>query len=87
MERLRYRSAFIAKSRLTSLAKLFTFLLPEDVPCFQYHQRQDVRQVFHIIFVVQNQMDVQLERHARSRRCSAAVANRQLLLPVRLRHE
>jgi hypothetical protein len=31
MERLRYRNVFIAKSRLASPAKLFTFLLPEIV--------------------------------------------------------
>jgi len=85
MEPLRYRSAFIAKSRLASPAKLFTFLLPESVPYFQYHQRQDVRQVFHIIFVVQNQMDVQ--RHAQSQRCSANAANHRLLLQVRPRDE
>jgi hypothetical protein len=87
MEPLRYRSAFIAKLRLASPAKLFTFLLPESVPCFQYHQRQDVRQVFHIIFVAQNQMDVRLKRHVRSRRCSPNAANHRLLFQVCRRDE
>ena len=64
MERLRYRSVFIAKSRLASPAKLFTFLLPESDPCFQYHQRQDVRQVFHIIIVAQVPSDVRQESRA-----------------------
>jgi hypothetical protein len=64
MERLRYRNVFIAKSRLASPAKLFTFLLPESVPYFQYHQRQDVRQVFHIIFVGRVPSDVRRRSRA-----------------------
>jgi hypothetical protein len=35
MERSRYRSVFIAKLLLVSPAKVFTFLLPEDVPLFR----------------------------------------------------
>src|ERR1044071_8227719 len=39
-------------------SKTFHFFAPRECPCFQYHQRQDVRQVFHIIIVARVPSDV-----------------------------